>query len=115
MSDVETNGANNEINKVLLFLLPELDAFKALAKDMVKINSPYQKEFNYLTILLNMENQNNDPQKTIALILEELTHFSQILDKISTDNDAIELYSEDGLLDKYLYLQKNMQDKLSLL
>ena len=112
MNDLKTNDVLNEINNLLQLLLPEINAFKALAKDMAKIDSPYQSDFNYLKILLSVKNQDNDIQKNITSIVEELNHFSSILNKISKDNDVIELYSKDGLLEKCANLQKSMEKRL---
>ncbi|CZH92071.1 TPA: hypothetical protein JBA76_03495 [Legionella pneumophila subsp. pneumophila] len=115
MNNTETDDAFNELNNLLQLLLPELNAFKDLVKDMAKVDSPYQKSFNHIVILLNMtESQiqsNIDIQKTIILIVKELNSFSQILDKISTDHDVIELYSKGDLLDKCVNLQTNLIKK----
>lgn len=112
MNHAEINHSLAELNNLLQLLLPEFNAFKAVVQDMVKINSPFQKDFYYMAILQNMKKQlvsEPDLQKTITLIIEELNHFSALLNKISRDNDATELYAKNGILERCVNLQKNIE------
>lgn len=117
MSNIETNDTLNELNNLLQLLAPELNEFKALVRDMAKIDSPYKNEFNHIKVLINAENQVKSSdyiQKTIALLVKELNEFSIVLNSISDDAHVSQLYADEGLLDKCVHFQKNIKKKLGL-
>ncbi len=118
MKNTKINGDLNELNNFFQLFLPDFNTFKELVKDMAKISSPYQSDLHHIRIMINTEKQiKNSPdiQKIVTLIIKELNEFSVVLNKISNDEDDVkQLYSNEGLLDKSVNLQKNMVEKLGL-
>lgn len=105
----------NQIKNMLKLLEPEFHDFQVLVKDMVAIDSPYKSEFNYLKALGNSERQalmKGDVKKEVILLMQELNQFGAILNKIVEDDDARDLYVENGLMDRCMTLQKNLENKM---
>lgn len=107
------NIQDNDVNNLLKLLEPELDDFRAIVRDMVKINSSYRNEFNYMQMLINSEKYAlADPDKKVNLLIQELNQFGGILAKITEDDEAMELYVNAGLLDKCMEFQKKILNKV---
>lgn len=117
MNNIEANNALNELNNLLQLLAPEFNEFKGLVSDMGKIDSPYKNDFNHIEVLMSREGQitnGSDIHKIITVIMSEFNQFSSILNNISNDEDARQLYADEGLLDKCEHFKNNIEAKLGL-
>ena len=105
----------NELKNMLKLLEPELHDLHALIKDMVAIDSPYKQEFNYLKVLGNSERMasvSGDVEKEVTLLVNEFNQFGTILNKIIEDDQVRDLYVSNGLMDRCIDLQKNLENKM---
>ncbi|WP_115708328.1 hypothetical protein [Legionella sainthelensi] len=103
----------SDVTNLLSSLEPEFNDFHNLIKDMALVDSSYKKEFTYMKVLVNKGKSTPNFTRKINLLINELNHFGEVLDKIAEDDEARESYVKVGLLDKSVALQKRILSKFS--
>ncbi|KTD06367.1 hypothetical protein Lgra_3144 [Legionella gratiana] len=112
---MENNNALSELEHLLQQLEPELKNFNLLVESMSTIVSAYKNNFNYINMIDKRKRYlaNQNVEERIKLIISELNEFSDLIEKISRDEEIIELYAKDEILNKCRDLRNSILIKLN--
>lgn len=102
---------SQELSNLVKTLGPELNAFRALVRDLSSIDSPYKSDFNHIKVLFKFESENIE--SSAKTMIQEFDVFSDLLEKIVEDDAYRDLYLNKGMLDSCISLKNNIENKLS--